>query len=43
MVSDAISLIHSAFMPHPERGVSLLLGVAFLSGGNTTFVGLKDR
>tara|TARA_R110000868_G_scaffold394558_1_gene665915 strand:- start:146 stop:274 length:129 start_codon:yes stop_codon:yes gene_type:complete len=42
-MSDAISLIHGALVPHPKRGVRLLFGMVFLSSGDTIFVGLKDR
>ena len=41
-MTDAIPFIHGSFVPHPKRGVSLLLGVAFLGGGDAIFVGFKD-
>jgi hypothetical protein len=42
-MTDAISFIHSALGPNLKRGVSLLLGVTFLGGGDIPFVGFVDR
>ena len=37
-VTDAISFVHSAFVPHPKFGVGTLLGMAFLGGGKAFLV-----
>jgi hypothetical protein len=42
-MTDAISFVHSAFMPPLKRGVPILLGVALLNGGNTPFVLFVDH